>query len=527
MSLLSRIKRSLTNARNPQQWFINFVNGGSASSSGVVVSEASAMTYTPFWAAVRIISGAVAGLPLITYRKTDDGKERAENEIPFTLLKDVANPYMTSFKLKETLQAHALVYGNGYANIERDGGGRPIALWPLLPNQTKRVIGDDGVPHYEVGIPGMEPRTLLDDDVLHIAGLGFDGLSGYNVVRLHKEAIGLGMATKQYSAAFFSNGAQPAGILEHPGEMTEQAQKRFRKSWEEQHKGLTRSHRIAILEEGMKYTQTGVNPEDAQSLEMQKFSVDDVARIFNIPPHKLASMDRATFSNIEEQNMDFLTQTLLYWLKGWETECNKKLIMPSRRGKVFVEYLVDAFLRGDLESRYKAYNTGRLGGWLSVNEIRGFENMNNIGDEGDIYLEPLNMKPAGTVTPGPAPVVIADEEDERHLCEDVWAGLLVKESKAIQKMARKPDTFLACAEAFYAEHTAHIYKVIEPVLRVKYGASDSNIRAWRMAQDYTNKAIADVRGHITQKSDMIAVTALWEATAPRAMATKMIGASND
>jgi len=299
----------------------------------------------------------------------------------------------------ETRQAQVLTYGNGYAEIQRDNGGRPIALWPLLPNKTFRRITDDGVPYYEVRQTKGPTVNLPDYNVLHIKGLGFDGYTGYNVVAYHKEAIGYGVAVKQYGARFFGNNANPGGVLEHPGKLSLDAQKRLRENWEAAHEGLSQAHRLAVLEEGTKWSKMGVDPEQAQALEVQKYTVDDCSRIFIIPPHKIGSMERATFNNIEEQNIDFITSTMYYWFRKWELECNYKLFMPSEKKEMFCEILIEGLLRGRTITRYQAYNIGRNAGFLSVNDIRQLENMNKIGPEGDIYLEPLNMKPAGTESP--------------------------------------------------------------------------------------------------------------------------------
>lgn len=390
-------KRSTTS--NPSQWFVDWVGGGSQTSSGAKVSQLTAMQYTPFWASVRIISGTLAFLPFIVYRREEDGKVRVPTHPAFKLLHDRANEFIDALTLKETLQAHALTYGNGFAEIQRNGAGRPIALWPLLPNRVWRRIGDDGKPFYELRMPKGETVLLDDLNVLHIKGLGFDGYTGYDVVAMQKEAIGYGIAVKAYAGRFFSGDATPGGVLEHPQSLSEKALKNLYASWNNRHQGLNSSQRLQILEEGMKYTPVGVNPKDSQSLEVQKYTVDDCARIFNIPPHKLGSMDRATFSNIEEQNLDFVSSTMMYWFSTWEAECDYKLFVPSERGRLFCEILAEGLLRGKAEQRNKGYAAGRQWGWLSVNDIRRRENLNGIGPEGDIYLEPLNMKPAGTEDP--------------------------------------------------------------------------------------------------------------------------------
>jgi HK97 family phage portal protein len=386
---------------NPAQWLIDWFHGGQETSSGLTVTATSAMRYTPFWASVRVISQTVAALPFLVYRRTGDAKERMLDHRVYQLLHGRPNDYIDAITFLETRQAHVLTYGNGYAEIQRDGAGRPVALWPLLPNRTQRKADKDGRLYYEVRLKEGGSVILPDYNVLHVKGLGFDGYTGYNVVDYHKEAIGYGQAVKEYAARFFGHGAAPGGVLEHPENLSKEAADRLVKSWEATHKGLEQSHRIAILEEGMKWNKMGVDPEQAQALEVQKYTVDDCSRIFNIPPHKIGSLERATFSNIEELNIDFVTQTMLYWFRKWEQECNYKLFLPSERENLFCEILVDGLLRGNTKSRYEAYNVGRNAGFLSVNDIRRLENMNPIGPEGDIYLEPLNMKPAGTPSPPP------------------------------------------------------------------------------------------------------------------------------
>jgi HK97 family phage portal protein len=398
-------KRSGTSGTyNPAQWLIDWISGGSETSSGLRVMEKSALQYTPFWAAVRIISGTVASLPFKVYRRLENGgKQPEQKHAAYRLLHDRPNEYMDALTFIETRQAHVLTYGNGFAEIQRDGSGRPIALWPLLPDRTERKMSAGGIPYYEVRSQTGETAYLPDYNVLHIKGLGFDGYTGYNVVAYHKEAIGYGQAVKEYGARFFGNDSTPGGILEHPSNLSKEAGDRLKKTWSDTQGGLKQSHRIAILEEGMKWTKMGVDPEQAQALEVQKYTVEDCSRIFQIPPHKLGSTEHTSYSSNEENNIDFITMTMLYWFRKWEEEVNYKLLLPSEQSTMFCEILADALLRGNTVNRYNAYNVGRMAGFLSVNDIREKENMNPIGPEGDIYLEPLNMKPAGTDTPVPAP----------------------------------------------------------------------------------------------------------------------------
>ena len=434
-TLLNKSVSKRFTLRNPPQWFVNWVGGGETS-SGVTVSAQSALKYTPFWAGVRIISSTVGALPFKVYRRLEKnaGKESVSDHRVYSLLHDRPNPYMDALTFLETRQAHVLTYGNGYAEIQRDGAGRPVALWPLLPDRTARKI-KDGVPYYEVQMPTGGSVRLPDYNVLHVKGLGFDGYTGYDVVTYQKEAIAYGIAVKEYGARFFSGDGSPGGVLEHPKNLSKEAQDRLRESWSAEHTGLNQAHRMAILEEGMQWKQQGIDPKQAQALEVQKYAVDDCSRIFQIPPHMLSSMDRATFNNIEEQNLKFLTMTMLYWFKKWEMECNYKLFMPSEQSRLFAEFLTDALLRGSTKDRYAAYNTGRNGGWLCVDEIREKENMNPLPDgKGQIFLEPLNMKPAGTEDPAPDDISNGDNGDDAvrgahcDMIASAWQRVITKQN---------------------------------------------------------------------------------------------------
>lgn len=414
---MSRIRNILSgwiakrfNLKNPPQWFIDYFSGG-ASPAGVTVGHQSALRYTPFWAAVRIISGTMGSLPFKVYRRLENGgKEQAANHPLYALLHERPNEYMDAVTFLETRMAHVLCYGNGYAEIQRDGSGRPVALWPLLPNRTARKVRDDGTLYYEVRINDSGTTVqLADSDVLHIKGLGFDGYTGYDVVTYHADALGYGIAVKEYGARFFANDANPGGVLECPAVMSDGAFKRLKESWNEAHTGLSHAHRMQILEEGTKWNKIGVEPEKAQAIETMKFTIDDCARIFQIPPHKLGSMEFSKYNNVEQLQIDFVCTTMLYWFRKWEQEVNFKLFLPSERGRMFCEILADAALRGNTEARTAYYASGRQWGYLSINDIRAKENLNPIGPAGDTYLDPLNMVPAGTLEPPEKPAEQPDD----------------------------------------------------------------------------------------------------------------------
>lgn len=388
---------------NPDKWLIDWFSGGGKATSGVTVNETTALNATAVFSAVDILSRTLASLPLPVYRRLQGGgKERASDHPLYSILHDLPNPEMTSFELRQALMGHLALWGNAFAEIERDNAGRVIGLWPLRPDRMTVMRDEQGLLYvYRIGTTGQEV-ALRQRNVMHIRGLSSDGIIGYSPIRLAREAIGLALATEEFGARFFGNGSRPGGVLQHPGKLSEEAARRLKKSWEEMHQGLTQAHRVAILEEGMTWQQIGIPPEDAQFIATRRFQVEEIARIFHVPPHMLADLERSTFSNIEHQGIEFVVHTMRPWLVCWEQVIKRDLFLPRERDTYFAEFLVDGLLRGDIESRYKAYAVGRQNGWLSADDIRELENMNPLPDgQGKVYLVPLNMVPANTVTSAP------------------------------------------------------------------------------------------------------------------------------
>ncbi|MEV9641757.1 phage portal protein [Mammaliicoccus sciuri] len=401
-----------------EQWFVDLMGGG-RSASGIMVNERNAITYSSFWAAVRAITKPIASLPLHLYERNGDGRERAYNHPLYSLLHEKPNPLMTSLSFRDALNTHLLVWGNGYAEIEYGADGMPKALWPLTPDRVTPRFSKTGDVEYLVTLPKGGTTILPKWRMFHLVGPGFDGLKGYSVVRMFRESIGMGMSVTEYGARFFGNGAKPGGVLEHPGKLKSEGQiDALREQWNDIHKGLNNAHRIAILEEGMQYKQIGIPPEDAQFLETRAFQRQEMAAIFGVPPHKIGSMENATFSNIEHQAQEFYTDTLLYWFTLWEQTIKLQIIPEFMHSKYYASFLVDGILRGDIESRYRAYATARQWGWMSANDILIKENMDPLGPEGDVYLMPLNMINAadlGSKDQLKKTPIILDDEDERSL----------------------------------------------------------------------------------------------------------------
>ena len=375
----------------------SFFFGGSA--AGKRVNERSAMQMTAVYSCVRILAEAVAGLPLHLYRyKEDGGKEKALDHPLYLLLHDEPNPEMSSFVFRETLMTHLLLWGNAYAQIIRNGRGEVMALYPLMPDRMAVDRDDKGQLYYEYTTSADDAPIskgsivrLKPSDVLHIPGLGFDGLVGYSPIAMAKNAIGLAIATEEYGSKFFANGAQPSGVLEHPGTIKDP--QRVRDSWMSQFGGSANSNKIAVLEEGLKYTPISISPEQAQFLETRKFQINEIARIFRVPPHMVGDLEKSSFSNIEQQSLEFVKYTLEPWLVRWEQSIQRTLFSADEKRRYFVRFNVEGLLRGDYASRMNGYAVGRQNGWMSANDIRELENLDRIPAEegGDLYLINGNM----------------------------------------------------------------------------------------------------------------------------------------
>ncbi|WP_395013583.1 phage portal protein [Robinsoniella peoriensis] len=367
--------------------------------SGKAVNERTAMQTTAVYSCVRILAEAVASLPLHIYKYSDIGKERVVEHPLYLVLHDEPNVEMTSFVFRETMMSHLLIYGNAYAQIIRDGAGQVLGLYPLLPDKMEVNRLENGkLVYYYSRYSEENPNfrelgkiALRQQDVLHIPGLGFDGLVGYSPIAMAKNTVGMTLACEEYGASFFANGANPGGVLEHPGVLKDPG--KVRESWNSVYRGTNNAHKIAVLEEGMKYQQIGIPPEEAQFLETRKFQINEIARLYRIPPHMVGDLEKSSFSNIEQQSLEFVKYTLDPWVIRWEQSLQKALLLPEEKKAYFIKLNVDGLLRGDYQSRMNGYSTARQNGWMSANDIRELEDLNPIpeAEGGDLYLINGNM----------------------------------------------------------------------------------------------------------------------------------------
>jgi len=379
-----------SNLTNPSKWVEEYFSGGRATRSGVQVTDETAMRVTAYLAAVKVISETIASLPLNLYQDKGETRERTPNHPLYEVLHHQSNPEMTAYTFRETIMGHILNWGNGYAYIDRNGAGAITALWPLLPDRTRPDRDENGNLIYWTLLPNNEPRRLDAFDVLHIPGFGFDGIVGYNPVRLAQEAIGLSLAAEEFGATFFGNGATPSGVIEYPAALSDTALENYKKEARAAYQGLTNSHKVMILEEGLKYHQVTIPPDAAQFLETRKFQIAEIARVFRVPLHMLQELDRSTNNNIEHQSIEFVVHTIRPWLVRIEQRIRMQLLSPrEKRMGYYAGFVVEGLLRGDTKSRYEAYGVALDKGWMSPNEVRKKENENPYPG-GDAYRVPLN-----------------------------------------------------------------------------------------------------------------------------------------
>ncbi len=386
--ILSKLFKSRAGPKNLWQNAYAFFFGPTP--SGKTVNERTAMATSAVYACVRVLSETIASLPLHLYRRTGIGKERARDHNLYYLLHDEPNPEMTSFVFRETLMGHLLLWGNAYAQIIRNGRGQVVGLYPLLPDRMEVGRTREGDLYYRYLKDGRE-YFLREDEVLHVPGLSFDGLVGYSPIAMAKNAIGMALATEEYGSRLFANDARPSVVLEHPGLLKDP--EKIRNSWNQIYRGSKNAHKVAVLEEGMQVKTLSMPPEQAQFLETRKFQIEEICRIFRVPPHLVANLERATFSNIEHQSISFVVHTIRPWLVRLEQAFNKSLFTGREKGELFTSFVVDGLLRGDYESRMKGYAIGIQNGFLSPNDVRSLENLNPIPEEegGSTYMVNGNM----------------------------------------------------------------------------------------------------------------------------------------
>ena len=380
-------------SRSPE--LAKYFDGGGSSLAGVSVTEHTALRNSAVWAAVGLISDDVSSLPLMLYKRTDNGgKLKFDTHPLYRLIHDEPNPEMSSMVFRRTMQAHVLIWGNGYAEIERDGVGRPVYLWPLEPERVRHDRDRAGNVIYRVGNTNGMETVIPAADMLHLVGRSHDGSVGSSLVMHARESIGLALAAEQFGSTFFGNGATFGGVISFKGpKPPEMSETGYKESLEARHQGVKRAHKLLALYNDAQYKETGVEPNSAQFLETRQFQILEVCRWFKLPPHKLAHLSDATFSNVEQQNVDYFVSAIRPWLVLWEQELTRKLVRPLERSIQVIEHSVEGFLRGDSAARAAFYRALFDLGAITPNEIRAYENMNPLPGGDQAFVQGNNLMP--------------------------------------------------------------------------------------------------------------------------------------
>lgn len=499
-----------------ERWFGNWAPDVAA---GVDVDQQTALTFTAVLAAVQILSGSLASLPLFVYERLQpQGKRRATEHPLYAKLHSTPNPDMTSFTLRETMMSHILTWGNAYAEIVRDTrDGYARALHPLNP-QRVTVVRNERLEieyHYEDPLKGLLKAPA--DQIFHVAGLGYDGLRGYSPITLAREAVGLGIAAERFGAGYFGRGARASGILEFPGEMTPELKQNLREQWERMHgSGPDSSHRTAVLEQGMTWKQLSIPNDDAQFLATRQFQIDEVARIFNVPVHLLRKMvDSSVRANIEQESLDYVIYSLRPWLVRWEQEIQRQLFKLTDTD-YFAEFQVAGLLRGDFKSRMEGYAKGKQNGIFSTNDILDLENRNPIGAAGNVYTVQVNMQNAEAL------LSVADEPaelkpiqaksirlDVRALLADVLERLQRKERKALSRARKRydenRDEFDRWFATFCVEHEKTVEGSLRPIVELCHTNSIGRFMATGFCEQYVGafrtRYVASLRQAVIENED--------------------------
>jgi HK97 family phage portal protein len=467
--------------------------GGRSTTTGTVVNETSAMASPAFFSGVAAVSETLGSLSLKVFRRRANGGKDEDRAHPlYERVHLNPNPEITTMMWREMKQAHLLMGGNAYSEIVRENGGSVTELWPIHPNRVTPERLPSGALVYVVRVPGMglsavgqpiqreREVVLRQDQMLHVRGISLDGLCGLSRLALHRESIGHALDLQEYGARFFGNGGIPGGVLEHPGTLTKTAQDNLRKSWEETHAGLSNSHRLAILEEGMKWHNTGVENEKAQYLDSRQFQVGETARILRVPGILIGHDDKAsTYASAEQFFLAYVVHTVRAWVVRWDQQLTLSLLTESERRTHFIEHSLDSLLRGDALTRAQANEVRWRNGTLSINEWRAMENDNPLpDDEGERYFVPLNMvpldqvdtilaqktEPAAPAAKSPQNTPATTPNGNRHdqLLRDLAERALRREVQAVRKLGERetdPEAWRAAVDAFYARHTAYLAEV--------------------------------------------------------------------
>lgn len=502
MSILTRLLVPYANVPDPgnDAYYDNVEDSGIWHRGSPSLSPSQALRLITVFACVRYIAETLSCLPLKVYEITGTDprqKDEAPEHPLWDLFQYKPNKWQTPQEFIEMLTGHAALRGNGFARIVAGLRGAASELIPLNPARmdVEQLDSTRLLYHYRDG-KGRK-STYVQEEILHLRGFGSDGVVGLSPVALARDALGLAAAAERYGGRFFTGNARPSGVLEHPGKLGQPARERLRKDWQDTHAGEQNAHKVAVLEEGLKWHEVGIKPEEAQFLETRKYQRSEIASLWRVPPHKVGIMDNATFTNIEHQGIEAVMDCLLSWAVRWELACRRDLITDP--DKFYVKFNLNALLRGDTAARYAGYATAHTTGWLNVNEIRALEELNPIPG-GEEYMKPMNMAP---VNKKPDEQV---REEERAEPDALDARMMVFVADAANRIANHeirelgkkhpkasadPAKFWNWCQEFYNEHKAYVSRILAPFdlhSGVAQQIIESGMAAW--ATDAAQKEFA-------------------------------------
>jgi len=494
----------------------NILGSGVMTAAGERITEKTAMQVVAVYACVKILAETVGMLPLVVYKRLPDGgKEKAGGHPLYRILHDSPNDFQTASEFKQMMEGHAALRGNAYAEIKWRFGLEVDSLTPLHPDSVTPTTNDEGVYAYEVKDPKTQrTRKVQFSDMFHLKGLSSDGLVGLSPIQQARESLGISRAAEKFGGSFFGNGANAGNVLQHPSKLSPEA-KVFLKESISEHTGSDNSHKTLILEEGMEWHHLGVTPEESQFLQTRKFQVTDIARLFRIPPHLLADLEKATFSNIEHQSLEFVIYSMMPWFVAWEQIVAKKLLVAERDKDYFVEFMADALLRGDTKTRYDAYAVAINTGFMNRNEVRALENLSHV--EGlDEYLVPLNMgdpnkkqdpNRTGDKDGQTATTIKENKEPFAVLFSDATDRIVSAENRTWEKHNRRSGNWVT---TFNIRHLTYIKKTIQPIAQAFEQETGRKVDAELLADCIINSLSFENKNRAEQIKNLFVKTFLEE-----------------
>lgn len=483
--------------------------------AGIRMDHDIALTYHAVWAAVRCIAETLGVLNMHVFQNLPNGGTKRRSDLKLdALLRRAPNKFMSAMTFREILVGHALTWGNGYAEIEWDQAQRPIALWPILPHQMRPVIIDDEL-FYEFRSSKGEVYYVERDSIFHLKGFGFDGLMGYDVISYFANTIGHAIAVETFSSSYFGNGTHLSGGLFAKRRLSAEARNSLREEFVAAYSGPRKAFRMGVFEEGLEWKPFGLSPEASKLIESRQVSVEDVARIFRVPQHKIGHLLRSTNNNIEHQGIEYVVDTILPWATRIEQEADTKLLSKALQRDHYTKLNVATLMRGDMKSRYEAYKIGREWGWLNANQIAELEDMNPIGEAGDVYIVPLNYQSIDALllppeppqtssasqsspdSSGPDPAELSTRPANRLLIKRTMEKVFRREFAAM-KEARKSDDVPKAMATFVESHTKYARENLTPyseAFMIEFGIDneadgcvDADMIRMRLGQWFSNFA---------------------------------------